>query len=190
MTERIINICISRIQGSSDYKELGEPCDYTDDELRRHPSVIDYKYFYKPEDNVLSLIIEGNMIGSLCDDNKFIEHFKNGYQKAPNDYGLTELKWFVNIIKDIINEIDTGLYGKIKDENKANLFIHWGGSGGYNATERLKKTARSICFPFNVYPWSTSPSDKKEIADRIKRLLSLDNSQKIKEYSEGLVSFL
>jgi len=186
----MINICISRLVGCTDYSVLGNPGAYESGELRRHPVVFDYKSFFRKNDNVLSLIIKGDAIASIESGQKFLEFFNNDNQNELHVNGKTELTWFIGVIKDIINKIDEDFYNEINDKNKANLFIHWGGRGGYQATVRLKETARKFSFPFNIYPWSTSNMMQEEMAERIKDLFELNNRQKIMEYTAELVTFL
>jgi len=180
----MINICISRIEGKSDYDNFGNSSKFKEGILRERPNVIHYRYFYRKQDNVTTLIIKGIDFEIWDDGNAFIRFFKNNNQSISKDNGVSELTWLLDVFKKIINKIDSNLWGKNKNENKVNLFIHWGGEGRYEATNRLFKTATKLeSFPFDVITWST----QDEIKLSVEHLFNLDDSEEIIKCTEELL---
>jgi len=178
----MINICISRIEGESDYEDFGKSSKFKKGVLR---GVIHYKYFNNKTDDVTMIIIKGIDFKRWNEDgNAFISFFKDNDQSISKDNGLSELMWLLDVFEKIINKIDGSLWGKINDDSKAKIFIHWGGEGRYEATSLLSKTATKLkSFPFDIITWST----QDDIKLSVEHLFNLDDSEEIIKYTKKLL---
>lgn len=181
----MVNICISRITGNSDYDNFGTSPNFVEDTLEENSNFIDFKYYYSKEKDVTTVIINGSDFKRW--DKKgydFINFFKNNNKDVSKDNGVSELAWLIDIFEQIIKMIDKSIWEKLNNKNKAELFIHWGGEGRYEATNCLNKTAKNLkSFPFDVITWSTQDKVKLSVV----HLFNLDDSEEIIKSAKELV---
>lgn len=179
----MVNICISRITGSSDYDNFGMSPNFKKNRLEENSNYINFKYFYSKEKEFTTLILKGSDFKRWDKEGKkFIDFFKNNESDVSKNNGVSELEWLIDIIEQIINMIDNNIWKKINNENKAKLFIHWGGEGRNEATKRLLKAAGSITFPFDVVTWSSLDEAKQ----KIHHLFNTDNIEDIIKSNDDL----
>ena len=181
----MVKICISRMTGNSDYDDLGTSPKFEEDTLEEISNYINFKFFFSVENDVLMLIINGSDFKRWDKKgNDFLNFFKNNSKNVSKDNGVSELTWLIDIFKKIINMIDDSIWEKLNNKNRAELFIHWGGEGRHEATNRLNKTAKNLkSFPFDVITWSTQDEMKLNVG----QLFNLDDSEKIIESAKELV---
>ncbi len=108
------------------------------------------------------ILINGSELLQFEGADDFVNFFKKGNSEKSLDQGKTELNWLREKVERIIEKVDTTLLSQISTENKANLFIHWGGFGRKEASARLRGVASEMHFPFNIADFSSLEKEEYE----------------------------
>jgi len=156
----MLSIYISKFDKSTDYNPLFKKLSLENDsygDIIHTTHVINFKYrSSKP----IIILINGFELIAFKGGAAFVAFFKNGNLNESSDQGITELNWLKEKLESIIKEIDEKLLSQISLENKANLFLHWGGPGRKAASDRLKKAAELTVFPYQIIDFSTQDPDE------------------------------